>query len=160
MMGMMMASYGLGRRVVFARSTNVSVGAFATLLSHGSRRADSAVTADTLLPGSRIRPSIAFIRGGNIARSMSSSTSNGEDEYDFDYFVIGAGSGGISSARRAAMHGAKVGVVEKGRLGGTCVNVGCVPKSKECQSVRAVCTKYVPVNRSLARLPSFLCFYF
>eukprot|EP00979_Chaetoceros_neogracilis_P000319 scaffold76_cov236-Chaetoceros_neogracile.AAC.1 len=50
------------------------------------------------------------------------------DEFDYDYLVIGAGSGGIASARRAATYGAKVGVVEKGRLGGTCVNVGCVPK--------------------------------
>jgi len=50
------------------------------------------------------------------------------DDYDFDYLVVGAGSGGIASARRAASYGAKVGVVEKGRLGGTCVNVGCVPK--------------------------------
>jgi len=46
----------------------------------------------------------------------------------FDYLVIGGGSGGIASGRRAAMLGAKVGVVEMGRLGGTCVNVGCVPK--------------------------------
>ena len=42
--------------------------------------------------------------------------------------MIGAGSGGIASARRAATHGAKVAVCEKGALGGTCVNVGCVPK--------------------------------
>jgi glutathione reductase (NADPH) len=48
--------------------------------------------------------------------------------YDFDLFVIGAGSGGIASARRAAEYGAKVGIVESGPLGGTCVNVGCVPK--------------------------------
>ena len=46
----------------------------------------------------------------------------------YDYLVIGAGSGGIASARRAAAHGAKVAVVESSRLGGTCVNVGCVPK--------------------------------
>ena len=46
----------------------------------------------------------------------------------FDYLVIGGGSGGIASARRAAQHGAKVALVEAGRLGGTCVNVGCVPK--------------------------------
>lgn len=46
----------------------------------------------------------------------------------FDYIVIGGGSGGIASARRAAAHGAKVAVIEAGRLGGTCVNVGCVPK--------------------------------
>jgi len=49
------------------------------------------------------------------------------DEH-FDYLVIGGGSGGVSSARRAAAHGAKVGVIERDRLGGTCVNVGCVPK--------------------------------
>ncbi|MEM1311490.1 MAG: FAD-dependent oxidoreductase, partial [Cyanobacteria bacterium P01_H01_bin.153] len=48
--------------------------------------------------------------------------------YDYDYFVIGAGSGGISSARRAAQYGAKVGIAEDDRLGGTCVNRGCVPK--------------------------------
>eukprot|EP01051_Picozoa_sp_SAG22_P015022 SAG22_NODE_1909_length_3328_cov_3.374419_4_plen_450_part_00 len=47
----------------------------------------------------------------------------------FDYLVLGAGSGGMASARRAAdLYGAKVAVVESGRLGGTCVNVGCVPK--------------------------------
>lgn len=48
--------------------------------------------------------------------------------YNFDLFVIGAGSGGIASARRAAEYGAKVGIVESSRLGGTCVNRGCVPK--------------------------------
>ncbi|MGE0320724.1 MAG: glutathione-disulfide reductase [Polyangiaceae bacterium] len=46
----------------------------------------------------------------------------------FDYVVIGGGSGGLASARRAAKYGAKVALVEAGRLGGTCVNVGCVPK--------------------------------
>jgi glutathione reductase (NADPH) len=46
----------------------------------------------------------------------------------FDYIVIGGGSGGIASARRAASYGAKVALVESGALGGTCVNVGCVPK--------------------------------
>ena len=46
----------------------------------------------------------------------------------YDYLVIGAGSGGIASARRAAEHGAKVAIIEAGPLGGTCVNVGCVPK--------------------------------
>ncbi|MFT5260076.1 MAG: glutathione reductase (NADPH) [Gammaproteobacteria bacterium] len=46
----------------------------------------------------------------------------------FDFIVIGGGSGGIACARRAASYGAKVLVVESGPLGGTCVNVGCVPK--------------------------------
>lgn len=45
-----------------------------------------------------------------------------------DYLVIGIGSGGIASARRAAKYGAKVIAVESKRMGGTCVNVGCVPK--------------------------------
>eukprot|EP01035_Chromulina_nebulosa_P018963 gene18963-24773_t len=46
----------------------------------------------------------------------------------FDYLVIGGGSGGMATARRAAGYGAKVGLIEKQALGGTCVNVGCVPK--------------------------------
>jgi glutathione reductase (NADPH) len=46
----------------------------------------------------------------------------------YDYLVIGGGSGGIASARRAAQYGAKVLLVEEGKLGGTCVNRGCVPK--------------------------------
>ncbi|EIA21434.1 glutathione reductase [Listeria fleischmannii subsp. coloradonensis] len=46
----------------------------------------------------------------------------------FDYIVIGGGSGGIASANRAAMYGKKVALVEPVNLGGTCVNVGCVPK--------------------------------
>ncbi|HTQ36609.1 MAG TPA: glutathione-disulfide reductase [Steroidobacteraceae bacterium] len=45
-----------------------------------------------------------------------------------DLIVVGGGSGGIATARRAAEYGARVVLVEGGRLGGTCVNVGCVPK--------------------------------
>ncbi|RMO39316.1 glutathione-disulfide reductase [Pseudomonas savastanoi] len=48
--------------------------------------------------------------------------------FDFDLFVIGAGSGGVRAARFAAGFGAKVAVAESRYLGGTCVNVGCVPK--------------------------------
>jgi len=48
--------------------------------------------------------------------------------YDFDLFVMGGGSGGIATARRAAEYGAKVGIAESDRLGGTCVNKGCIPK--------------------------------
>ncbi len=47
---------------------------------------------------------------------------------NFDYICLGAGSGGIASANRAAMHGAKVLLIEAKQVGGTCVNVGCVPK--------------------------------
>ncbi|MFT6892349.1 MAG: glutathione reductase (NADPH), partial [Halioglobus sp.] len=47
---------------------------------------------------------------------------------DYDLFVIGAGSGGVRAARMAAGFGAKVAVAEDRYMGGTCVNVGCVPK--------------------------------
>lgn len=46
----------------------------------------------------------------------------------FDFLVVGGGSGGLAAAQRAAEYGARAAVVERGRLGGTCVNVGCVPK--------------------------------
>ena len=46
----------------------------------------------------------------------------------FDFIVIGAGSGGVAAARRAASHGARVAIIEQGRVGGTCVLRGCVPK--------------------------------
>lgn len=49
-------------------------------------------------------------------------------DFDFDLFVIGAGSGGVRAARIAASHGARVAVAEEYRVGGTCVIRGCVPK--------------------------------
>jgi len=52
----------------------------------------------------------------------------GNDHDHWDLVVIGGGSGGLAAAQRAAEYGARVAVVESGRLGGTCVNVGCVPK--------------------------------
>ena len=49
-------------------------------------------------------------------------------KFDFDLFVIGAGSGGVRAARIAAGHGARVAICESSRVGGTCVIRGCVPK--------------------------------
>lgn len=49
-------------------------------------------------------------------------------QYDYDLFTIGGGSGGVRAARFAGQAGARVGLAEKGDLGGTCVNVGCIPK--------------------------------
>jgi len=92
---------------------NFTVAAFANVRSHTSTSSSSGVL--------KIRPSF-------FSRSASTLSMSSEDEFDYDYLVIGAGSGGLASARRAATYGAKVAVVEKGRLGGTCVNVGCVPK--------------------------------
>jgi len=48
--------------------------------------------------------------------------------YDFDLITIGAGSGGVAGSRRAGSYGARVAIVEEGRIGGTCVLRGCVPK--------------------------------
>lgn len=46
----------------------------------------------------------------------------------YDLFVIGGGSGGVATARASAAHGARVGIAEASKLGGTCVNMGCMPK--------------------------------
>ena len=48
--------------------------------------------------------------------------------YDYDLIALGAGSGGLSVVERAASYGQKCAIVEHGKMGGTCVNVGCVPK--------------------------------
>ena len=49
-------------------------------------------------------------------------------QYDYDLFTIGAGSGGVRASRMSASFGAKVAIAEELYLGGTCVNVGCIPK--------------------------------
>jgi glutathione reductase (NADPH) len=54
--------------------------------------------------------------------------SGAEPDYDYDLFVIGAGSGGVRCSRLSAAFGARVAVAEERFLGGTCVNVGCIPK--------------------------------
>jgi glutathione reductase (NADPH) len=59
--------------------------------------------------------------GGKLGKEQKVATS-------FDLIVIGGGSGGLAHAQRAAEYGAKAAVIESGPLGGTCVNVGCVPK--------------------------------
>ncbi len=50
------------------------------------------------------------------------------EDFDYDLFVIGAGSGGVRTARMSAQYGARVAIAEDRQLGGTCVNVGCIPK--------------------------------
>ncbi|KAK5896769.1 hypothetical protein CesoFtcFv8_009897 [Champsocephalus esox] len=64
-------------------------------------------------------------QGVNIRRSMASDTAR---TTRFDFLVIGGGSGGLAGARRASELGASAAVIESHKLGGTCVNVGCVPK--------------------------------
>ena len=53
---------------------------------------------------------------------------NKNTQFDYDYLAVGGGSGGIASANRASMYGQRCAIVEAKALGGTCVNVGCVPK--------------------------------
>lgn len=60
--------------------------------------------------------------------AASSSSPSSSESFDFDLLVLGAGSGGVAASRRAALHGARVAIVEGGRVGGTCVIRGCVPK--------------------------------
>jgi len=55
-------------------------------------------------------------------------TKTSRQEFDYDLIAIGAGSGGLSVVERAASYGRRCAVVERGKMGGTCVNVGCVPK--------------------------------
>jgi hypothetical protein len=82
-----------------------------------------------------IGTSTSNLRGGETATIMMNDNQQEIQDYEYDYVVIGAGSGGISSAKRAASYGAKVAVVELKALGGTCVNVGCVPKKVMCASL-------------------------
>lgn len=71
--------------------------------------------------------SLALHRHTLIRRTMASDPT-ASDATRFDYLVIGGGSGGLASARRASELGASTAVIESHKLGGTCVNVGCVPK--------------------------------
>ena len=70
------------------------------------------------------RPSPKYIIGVSGTFRMEFTVSS----ESFDLISIGGGSGGLACAQRAAEYGAKTAVIESGRLGGTCVNVGCVPK--------------------------------
>ncbi|MEQ2169439.1 hypothetical protein GOODEAATRI_025265, partial [Goodea atripinnis] len=63
-----------------------------------------------------------------IRRGMASDRASAAETTRFDFLVIGGGSGGLAGARRAAELGANTAVIESHKLGGTCVNVGCVPK--------------------------------
>lgn len=115
----LIASHALGqKKMIFSTALN---------LTRGKTNHSPAAFASLrgTFNSNKIRP--AFFQTDTSSRLFMSSPSS-ERDYDYDYLVIGAGSGGIASARRAATYGAKVGVVEKARLGGTCVNVGCVPK--------------------------------
>jgi glutathione reductase (NADPH) len=64
----------------------------------------------------------------SISLAFSATTERAVSTEAFDLISIGGGSGGLACAQRAAEYGAKAAVIESGRLGGTCVNVGCVPK--------------------------------
>ncbi|XP_030882136.1 glutathione reductase, mitochondrial [Leptonychotes weddellii] len=67
----------------------------------------------------------------------------------YDYLVIGGGSGGLASARRAAELGARAAVVESHKLGGTCVNVGCVPKKMQFHFLELITEDRASTNLKL-----------
>ncbi|RDY69913.1 FAD-binding protein, partial [Halobacillus trueperi] len=50
-----------------------------------------------------------------------------DEAYDFDFLIIGSGGAAFSAAIQASENGLRVAMVEKGKIGGTCVNIGCVP---------------------------------
>lgn len=64
-----------------------------------------------------------------VGRGVSAfADGNAGSKKHYDLLVIGGGSGGLACAKRSAGYGASVGIIEGSRYGGTCVNVGCVPK--------------------------------
>lgn len=112
---------------------------YASLVGKTQQRRETAAAAKSRSAtggGAGVSPRTWQAAAARSARAAALSTTVTSDQkfdadhgFEYDYFVIGAGSGGIASARRAASHGAKVAVAEQSPvLGGTCVNVGCVPK--------------------------------
>jgi glutathione reductase (NADPH) len=75
---------------------------------------------------------------------------------DHDLIVLGAGSGGLATALRAARHGARVVVVEQGPIGGTCVNVGCVPKKAMWYAAQMAEMQQLAVDYGFASTPGAL----
>lgn len=76
---------------------------------------------------------------------MTDRQSKRDSSNHYNFIAIGGGSGGIASANRAAMHGAKAAIIEAKALGGTCVNVGCVPKKAMWYGAQiAEAFKYAP----------------
>src|SRR5581483_695035 len=69
-------------------------------------------------------------RSRNVASTVARSAEEcrAMPKYDYDLLTIGAGSGGVRASRMAASYGARVAVAEESSLGGTCVNLGCIPK--------------------------------
>lgn len=86
-----------------------------------------AFTANVSKPATLLKLS-SRLPTSSLIRPLTSLSMSSPSSETYDLLVVGGGSGGIATARRAAQYGAKVAVVERGRMGGTCVNVGCVPK--------------------------------
>ncbi|MHA1828540.1 MAG: mercury(II) reductase [Candidatus Heimdallarchaeaceae archaeon] len=84
--------------------------------------------------------------------SNSSILGNFEEEVDYDIIVIGTGGGGMASAIKAAELGASVCIIEKGTIGGTCVNIGCVPSKT---LIRAAESKYKADNNPFVGVSTY-----
>ncbi|RDX35869.1 glutathione-disulfide reductase [Kangiella sp. HD9-110m-PIT-SAG07] len=76
---------------------------------------------------------------------MTDRQTDSQRNNHYDFIAVGGGSGGIASANRASMHGARSAIIEAKALGGTCVNVGCVPKKAMWYGAQvAEAFKYAP----------------
>lgn len=123
------------RRMLAAPSRAVGSGCAVRV---GTPRCSSALSAPGVQHAFKAIEPLVGLRRGTAALAGSSSPAATSDDFDFDIFTIGAGSGGVRSSRFATQYGAKVAVCElpfdfvssetKGGVGGTCVLRGCVPK--------------------------------
>ncbi len=91
------------------------------------RAGDATVELEREVPEHELLAAVELAGYRAEARSETPRKQNGEMKADFDILVIGTGGAGVAAAIQAAGMGAKVGIAEQGTLGGTCVNVGCIP---------------------------------
>src|SRR5581483_6389469 len=100
--------------------------------AHSSKRRSAAEIARRRSPawpskcGKTFAPAGATFNGGRTSNSKKGIFCMAQ--YDYDLFTIGAGSGGVRASRMSASFGARAAIAEELYLGGTCVNVGCIPK--------------------------------
>jgi heterodisulfide reductase subunit A-like polyferredoxin len=152
-----MAASFISRRSLVVASSSHSTGAFVSSFASIASKSKAFSTNTNSRNSIGTKQCPTFVQS-KTARSMSTSASEENSRvFDFDYFVIGAGSGGMASARRAATYGAKVAITEVARLGGTCVNVGCVPKKgASIVSVSCIAIFIAIVSLTNPRLMIFL----
>lgn len=116
--------YRAGRATVEASTDGASVG---DVVAAVQRAGYSARVEGDNQPDEGAPESNATTVAARSPRQRSSQRSDGTGAYDFDLLVLGTGGAGVAAAIQGAELGANVGIAEAGALGGTCVNVGCIP---------------------------------